>query len=79
MSKQILFKDHPGGLQLHAGKFRGSPVWHSDDGGKTWWCGRVFGRETKVTQKELVAMAVSILRDAPDEQPADRADKEDGR
>ena len=28
-------KDHPDGLQLHAGTFRGEQLWHSDDGGKT--------------------------------------------
>jgi hypothetical protein len=60
-----LFKDSPGGIQLHAGEFRGKPVWHSDDGGKTWWSGTVFSHNTMVTSDELIQMAVSILQDTP--------------
>jgi len=67
MKKQRLFKDHPDGLQLHAGTFRGKPMWHSDDGGKTWWCGTMFSHTTAMTREELVAMAVSIIRDTPND------------
>ena len=65
MKKQRLFKDHPEGLQLHAGNFRGKRVWNSDDGGKSWWCGYLFSNEAKVTRKELIEMVVSILQDTP--------------
>jgi hypothetical protein len=65
MKKQRLFKDHPDGLQLHAGTFRGRAVWHSDDGGKTWWCGTMFSHTTAVTLAELIEMAVGIIRDTP--------------
>lgn len=64
-SKTKLFKDGPGGIQLHAGKFRGDSVWHSDDGGKNWWSGHIFSHNAKVTREELVEMAVSILRETP--------------
>ena len=60
-----LFKDHPDGEQLHAGEFRGKPVWHSDDGGSTWWSGWMFSHPSSVTREELVNMAVSIIRDTP--------------
>jgi hypothetical protein len=53
------------GLQLHAGTFRGRALWHSDDGGKTWWCGTMFSHETVVTREELVEMAVGIIHDIP--------------
>lgn len=59
------FKDGPAGVQLHAGNFRGKPVWHSDDGGKTWWCCTMFSHTTAVTREELVEMAVGIIRDTP--------------
>jgi len=65
MKKQRLFKDHPDGLQLHAGTFRGKRVWHSDDGGKTWWCGTMFSHATAMTREELVELAVGIIRDTP--------------
>lgn len=64
--RQLLFRDSPSGLQLHAGRFRGKPLWHSDDGGKTWWCGMMFSSITAVTRDELVEMAVGILRDTPE-------------
>lgn len=63
--KKVLFKDSPDGLQLHAGLFRGHALWHSDDGGKTWWCGTVFSHTVAVTREELVDLAVSIIRDVP--------------
>ena len=63
--KPTLFRDHPEGLQLHAGHFRkgNHTVWHSDDGGRHWWSGYIFGHDAKVTRKELISMAESILRD----------------
>jgi len=54
----------PDGLRFRAGEFRGKPVWYSDDGGETWWCGTSFAPSTKVTHDELIKMAVSILQDA---------------
>jgi hypothetical protein len=65
MKKPRLFRDHPDGLCLHAGKFRGHDLWHSEDGGNTWWCGHLFSGDAKVTLDELIEMAVGILRDAP--------------
>jgi hypothetical protein len=61
--KQKLFKDGPDGVQLHAGTFRERKIWHSDDGGKIWWSGYMFSHEAKMTTKELIKMAVSILQD----------------
>ena len=71
--RKRLFKDHPDGLQLHAGTFRGKSMWHSDDGGKTWWCGTMFSHTTAITREELVAMAVSIIRDTPNAKHEPRA------
>lgn len=66
MAKKRLFRDHPDGVQLHAGTFRRKHVWNSDDGGGTWWSGRVFAPTPRpVTRDELIKMAVSILRDVP--------------
>jgi hypothetical protein len=47
--------------QLHIGTFRDDNVWHSEDDGKTWWCGRQFSSSTNVTRDELKEMATSIL------------------
>lgn len=60
-------KDNPNGQQLHAGEFRGKSVWHSDDGGKTWWSGWIFSHSANVTRQELINMAVSIMRDTPND------------
>ena len=73
MTKQKWFKDGPDGIQLHVGRFRGDSVWHSDDGGKTWWSGFMFSSHSKVTRKELVDMAVSIIQDSPPD-PTERRD-----
>ena len=59
MAKKKLFKDHPGGVQLHAGTHKGESRFHSDDGGKTWWSSCFF----KGTRQELIDMAVSILQE----------------
>ncbi len=57
------FKDGPEGVQLHAGEFRGNKkVWHSDDGGKTWWSGFMFSPSTELTRDELIKLAVTILQ-----------------
>ena len=64
--KQVLFKDRPSGLQMHAGKcpLGKSSVWHSDDGGKSWWSGYVFGHGAKMmTTKMLRGMCRSVLHD----------------
>jgi len=49
--------------QLHAGEFRGSALYHSDDGGLTWWGGRWISQTALMTRAELVELAASILRD----------------
>ena len=63
MAKKKWFKDGPDGIQLHAGTFRDDAVWHSDDGGKTWWSGHMFSHDSHVTREELIALAVGILQD----------------
>ena len=56
------FKDRPDGVQLHVGTWRSQKTWHSDDGGRTWWCGFGFSHTAKVTRKELSLMAQDILQ-----------------
>lgn len=51
--------------QIHASEFRGSPLWHSEDNGKTWWSGMMFSHSVNVTRDELIEMAIGILRDVP--------------
>jgi len=63
MKKQRLFRDYSDGLQLHAGALRGKPLWHSDDGGETWWSGRIFSHDANITRAELIEMAEGIIRD----------------
>lgn len=64
--KKKQFKDMPTGI-LHAGSFNGKYVWHSEDGGKTWWSGFIFSSSAGVTRKQLMEMAVSIIQDLPKE------------
>lgn len=51
--------------QIHAGAFRGSPLWHSEDDGKTWWSGYMFSHSSHVTREELLDMALGVIRDVP--------------
>ena len=51
--------------QLHAGKYKNDSVYHSDDGGKTWWSGFMFDG---ITKKQLLKLAISLIQDLK-EQP----------
>jgi len=53
--------------ELHAGSCRGRALWHSDDGGETWWSGGVLALAVNVTRRELVEMARSVIESLTDE------------
>lgn len=50
---------HIGKLGKRPLKGHGSSLWHSDDGGKTYWSGQWYHR----TPKQLKEEAESVLRD----------------
>lgn len=62
----VWFKDSPGGIQLHAGDYKGKQVFNSDDGGKTWWCSRFFSKVTaaQLTAAQLRKLGASLVTDA---------------
>jgi hypothetical protein len=66
-NKTLTFKESPAGIQLQAGKLRGTgdSVWHSNDH-VTYWCGSWHDRTAEELYKECQTIMRDLLKNHPD-------------